>query len=369
MHSDDSLSQTGNCPPLRLVFWETTAGCNLKCVHCRRMEVTDELSGRDLTTNQGKELINKIAEVGRPVLVFSGGEPLMRPDIFELAGHAKAAGLLTALATNGTLIDSAMAERIAKAKFDRVSISLDGAHAETHDSFRGFEGSFDKAVEALKLLCDNSVSTQVNCTIARHNKDQIEDVLKLAERVGAVAVHYFLLVPVGCGQQIADEQMLDMNEVEEQLRLIYGLDRNTSLQIKPTCAPQYYRILRQEAKDHGRPQQPAKHSSSASLHSITKGCLAGTGVCFVSHAGEVYPCGYLPISAGDILYQDFGEIWRNSDLFENLRNTSELTGKCGQCEYNTVCTGCRARAFFQFGDYMAEEPYCAYTPKKMLRNK
>ncbi len=374
-------------PPLRLLFWETTAGCNLECVHCRRLDVSHELMQTDLTTAEGKTLIDQVASVGRPVLVFSGGEPLMRPDIFELAGYAKDQGLLIALATNGTLVDSAMAERIAATGFDRVSVSLDGADASTHDLFRGIPGSFDLTMQALGHMRRAGVPTQVNCTIAKHNKDQIEAVLRLAEEAGSVAAHYFLLVPVGCGEEIADDQMLDTQEVEERLNLIARLEQKTALQLKPTCAPHYYRVIRQQARAEGRPMParndgagrpqgagghphaqgsaPGGHPPEAgALHSITKGCLAGTAVCFVSHEGEVFPCGYLPIAAGNIRKQHFAEIWRDSAIFNEFRDPSTLTGKCGGCEYKMVCSGCRARAYYEYGDYLAEEPYCAFEPKQ-----
>lgn len=375
-------------PPLRLLFWETTAGCNLECVHCRRLEVSHELMKNDLTTAEGKTLIDQVASVGRPVLVFSGGEPLMRPDIFELAGYAKSQGLLIALATNGTMIDQPLASRIAACGFDRVSTSLDGADAMTHDRFRGLDGSFDRTMQALSFLRAAGVATQINCTIAKHNKDQVEAVLRLAEHVGAVAAHYFLLVPVGCGEQIADDQMLNTEEVEERLSLISRLEQSTTLQIKPTCAPHYYRIIRQHAKagerampsnsqsrpaghpgghpgaGHSGTGHPGSgHPGGGSLHSITKGCLAGTAVCFVSHEGEVFPCGYLPVSVGNVRQQHFADIWRDSTVFNEFRNPSLLTGKCGPCEYKMVCSGCRARAYYQYGDYLAEEPYCAYEPK------
>ncbi|MBI4579543.1 MAG: radical SAM protein [Planctomycetes bacterium] len=391
-------------PALRLLFWETTAGCNLECVHCRRLDVSHELMKTDLTTAEGRTLIDQVASVGRPVLVFSGGEPLMRPDVFDLAAHAKARGLLIALATNGTLVDAALAERIAATGFDRVSASLDGAGAATHDAFRGLAGSFDRTMEGLAQLRRAGVPTQINCTIAKHNKDQIEAVLRLAERLGAVAAHYFLLVPVGCGEQIADDQMLDTDEVEERLELIARLERTTALQIKPTCAPHYYRVIRQQAKAEGRrqpvrigggeahpPSEPGSvnpvsqlrsepgsvnpaphdptmrsggHPHGGSLHSITKGCLAGTAVCFVSHDGEVFPCGYLPVSAGNVRRQHFADIWRDSRVFNEFRDPGTLTGKCGRCEYKMVCSGCRARAFYQYGDYLAEEPYCAFEPTR-----
>lgn len=368
--SSESTPKVPGPPPLRLVFWETTAGCNLECMHCRRLDVAHDLMRTDLSTDEGRRLIDQIAEVGRPVLVFSGGEPLLRPDIFELADRAKERGLLTALATNGTLIDEPLARRIAAAGFDRVSISLDGADAATHDHFRGLTGSFDRAVQALHLLRKLGVPTQINCTIARHDMDQIEDVLLLGERSGVAAVHYFLLVPVGCGEQIAEEQMLDMREVEDRLQLLARLEEQTKLQIKATCAPHYFRIRRQQVKDRPKNKTPAPAGRHGSLHSITRGCLAGSAVCFVSHQGEVFPCGYLPVPAGDIRSQSFGDIWRNSPLFAELRDPGKLGGKCGRCEFKMLCGGCRARAFYQFSDYLAEEPYCAYEPKgKMPGNR
>ena len=189
--------------------------------------------------------------------------------------------------------------------------------------------------------------------------------LHLGEQVGAVAVHYFLLVPVGCGEEIAEDQMLTANEVEDRLKLIDALQQKTELQIKPTCAPHYYRIIRQQAAAEHRPQ-PKRNDGSrhGALHSITKGCLAGTAVCFVSHEGEVFPCGYLPVVAGNVQTTDFGQIWKESNLFRELRDPDKLTGKCGPCEFKTVCSGCRARAYYEFNDYLAEEPYCTYEPKR-----
>lgn len=371
-------------PPLRLVFWETTAGCNLACVHCRRLDVSKELIRNDLTTEEGRRLIDQIAAAGRPVLVLSGGEPLMRPDIFELADHAKRAGLLVALATNGTMIDAPLAARIAKTGFDRVSISLDGSDEATHDRFRGQAGSFSQSMAALDHLRAGGVPTQINCTIARHNQHQLGQILDLGEQKGAAAVHYFLLVPVGCGAQIAADQMLRAAEVEKRLLEIYNIQQRTSLQIKATCAPHYYRVIRQQAKlgRRSHPVLPAHGDTTAGqdpqapprlghpgghpggqLHSVTKGCLAGMAVCFVSHQGQVFPCGYLPVACGDVRRQDFGDIWRDSAVFADLRDPYKLTGKCGACEFKTICGGCRARAFYQYGDLLAEEPYCEYIPK------
>lgn len=364
-----------NPPPLRLLFWETTAGCNLECIHCRRLDVSHELMKSDMSTEQARCMIDDLASFARCILVFSGGEPLMRPDVFDLASHARAKGLLIALASNGTLIDETMAGRIADTGFHRVSISLDGADATTHDGFRKLPGSFDRAVRGLKLLRQAGVSTQVNCTIARHNANQLKAVLKLAESVDATAMHYFLLVPVGCGEQIAEDQMLDAAEVERRLLEVYDLEQATTLQVKATCAPHYYRIIRQQAKARGTPM-PRQHghphahagrgdagNAQLAMGAVTKGCLAGTAVCFVSHEGDVFPCGYLPVSAGNVTRQSLADIWANSEVFAKLRDPNLLEGKCGCCEYRNVCSGCRARAFYEHGNYLAEEPYCTFVPR------
>jgi len=366
----------------------------------------------DMSTAQARRMIADLASFSRCILVFSGGEPLMRPDVFELAAYAREQGLLIALASNGTLIDAAMARRIAETGFDRVSVSLDGADAETHDRFRRLPGSFDQAVAGLRHLHDAGVSTQVNCTIAKHDAHQLADVLYLAEAVRADAMHYFLLVPVGCGEEIADDQMLDAAEVEERLKELVELAEQTSLQIKATCAPHYYRIIRQEAAAKGRPmpkrmgghpgprvesstldvlvkgsssecgvrsaephgaaagQGPGRNAAAPTGHgsalgAITKGCLAGTSVCFVSHQGDVFPCGYLPVPAGNVTRQNLSDIWANSEVFARLRDPSLLQGKCGVCEFKQVCAGCRARAFYQYGDLLAEEPVCAYEPVRL----
>ena len=199
---------------LRLVFWETTAGCNLECIHCRRLDVSTQLMNDDLTTEESFELVDAIAEAGNPILVLSGGEPLFRPDIFDIAKHAVGKGLTVALATNGTLVDEAMARKIVDAGVSRVSISLDGADAETHDKFRKLKGSFEQAIEGFNHLKDLGMSMQVNCTIAKHNEDQLRDLYNLAVKLGADAIHIFMLVPVGCGVEIAEDQMLPAERYE-----------------------------------------------------------------------------------------------------------------------------------------------------------
>jgi AdoMet-dependent heme synthase len=383
----------------RLIFWEVTKGCNLRCIHCRAT-ATELMSPSDLPRAKALDIISEIADFGNPILVLSGGEPLYRQDIFELAEYATRRGLRVALATNGTLVTKDVAERIQKAGIKRVSISLDGSDATTHDTFRGIPGAFDAAVYGMKNLQRVGVSVQINTTIARHNAHQLPAVLDLARTLGADALHTFLLVPVGCGVDIAAEQMVAPEEYERMLNWFYDQSLEGGIELKATCAPHYFRVVRQrKAADRlaGR-QQPAAPSHPheigptemtmpgstgislkpnggppvghaghpgghpSDMNATTKGCLAGTGVCFISHEGEVFPCGYLPAIAGDLREQSFAKIWNDSTVFAQLRDDDNLKGKCGCCEFRHVCMGCRARAYAATGDFLAEEPFCVYEP-------
>jgi AdoMet-dependent heme synthase len=357
--------------PPRLIFWETTAGCNLKCIHCRRITVADQLTPQDLTSQEAFNMIDEIAAVGKPVFVLSGGEPLFRRDIFEIASYATNAGLPVALATNGTLIDDKVAQKIKDSGVKRVSISFDGADAPTHDAFRSLVGSFDAAVRGFKALRNIGIPVQINTTVAKHNEKQLEAILQLAKDLDAVALHLFLLVPVGCGVEIAKDQMISAAEYERVLNWLYDIEQSEpQLQLKATCAPHYFRVMRQRRAEENRTgmkrELPASHDRQVHghphMHAATKGCLAGTGVTFISHRGEVFPCGYLPVEAGNIRRQTFGEVWQDSPLFAELRDPELLEGKCGICNFKNLCSGCRARAYGTVGHYMAEEPFCAYDP-------
>ena len=353
--------------PPRLVFWEATAGCNLECRHCRRLEVAKALSKRDMTTEQVKQhLIDGLLQVGlpsealakegRPVLVCSGGEPLMRTDIFELAAYATSRELPIALATNGTLIDEATADRIIASGFERVSVSLDGADANTHDAFRQQQGAFDGAVRGIQLLRQRGMGMQVNTTVTLHNIRELEAIYQRVIDLGVEAWHVFMFVPVGCGLAIPADQQLAAEQYETTLHWLADRAMEQRIFVRATCAPQYYRILAQ-SRSIGRLQRHAKFAT------LTKGCLAGTGICFVSHTGELFPCGYLPLSSGNITRAPFAEIWNTSPIFEALRDPECLTGKCGACAYRRVCSGCRARAYAATGNYLNEEPCCAYVPE------
>jgi heme b synthase len=346
----------------RLVFWELTTGCNLRCIHCRA-SATELMSPDDLSYGECCGIIDQIAEYAPLILVLSGGEPLWRRDVFDLAQRAKSKNLRVALATNGTLIDEAMALRIYDAGIQRVSVSIDGADRVTHDTFRGHEGAFDAAIRGIKALQELGVSTQINTTVSNHNAHQLPDILKLAERTGVDAFHLFLLVPVGCGLSIKEEQAVSGEQAEEILNWFYDQSLTSRMELKATCAPHYYRIMRQRRAEARRAGQTVPELPTHGMAAVTRGCLAGQSVCFISHRGEVFPCGYLPVAAGDLRRQRFGEIWEKAEIFQAFRDTDKLEGKCGICEFKQVCMGCRARAYGMTGNYFAEEPFCIYEPK------
>ncbi len=351
---------------LRLLFWESTIQCNLTCAHCRRLE-DNEAAPSDLATAQAKTLIEQLAELGRsqpmmPIMVFSGGEPLCRPDLFELIAHAKARGITPALATNGTLIDEAMAERIAASGVARASISLDGSTAEMHDHMRQLEGSFDQAVQGIKYLHKQGVPFQINMTVTQHNRHQLGDIYELALQLGAVAVHPFMLVPVGCGVELAETDMMTPAQYEESLTVIAELEKRGDMQIKVTCGPHYERVKREAGLNpspHAHGSVPGGPGHGAS----SRGCLAGMGVIFVGHQGEVFPCGYLPVLCGNVLETPLKDIWMHSQDLGQLSDSDALEGKCGACGFRKVCGGCRARAYAETQNYLAEEPFCVYQPK------
>ena len=368
-------------PPPRLIFWETTAGCNLECIHCRRITVADQLLPQDLKTEEAFSLIAQVAAFAKPIFVLSGGEPLFRPDIFDLARHASDAGLIVALATNGTLIDADVARRIKVSGVRRVSISFDGTDAATHDAFRG-TGAFDKAIVGMAHLRSVGVEYQINTTVARHNVGQMPETLAMAKSLGASALHLFALVPVGCGVEIADDQQITAEEYEDVLNWLYDAEMQGGIELKATCAPHYFRITRQRQAEERRQgivrERPQSHhrqqhaggngATRGTMNAMTKGCLAGTGVCFISHRGQVFPCGYLPLEAGNIRQQPFREIWEGSTLFNELRDPNLLGGKCGWCEFKQVCSGCRARAYGMTQEYLGEEPFCTYVPRTLAKD-
>jgi len=345
---------------LRLVAWETTRNCNLACMHCRASATRGPFSG-ELDTDASFRLLDQIAQVGKPIIILTGGEPLLRADIFDIAKYGTKKGLRMVMAPNGTLITENIAKQMADSGIQRISISLDGATRESHDKFRGVDGAFEGALRGIRLAKDAGIEFQINTTITKTNLHEIPKIQDLAVKLGAVAHHIFLLVPTGRGKYIVDQEITP-TEYERTLNWFYDQKEKTPLQLKATCAPHYYRILRQRAKQEGKSITVKTHGMDA----MTRGCLGGTGFCFISHRGIVQPCGFLDVNCGDITQASFADIWNRSGIFLSLRNFDELKGKCGACEFKKVCGGCRARAYEATGDFLAEEPLCSYQPA--LRN-
>lgn len=346
-----------NPPPLRMVAWEVTRRCNLNCQHCRAASGAGPYAG-ELTKAESFKVLSEIAELGRPVVILTGGEPLLRDDIYEIAKRGTELGLRMVIAPNGTLLDAEKAQRLKGAGIQRVSISLDGATEESHDQFRQVKGAFAGALRGIEALKKVGLEFQINTTVTLKNLREIPNILELAFNLGAVAHHIFLLVPTGRGKELAGEA-LPAEKYEEILNWFYEQREKYPLQLKATCAPHYYRILRQRLAKEGKKVS----FPEMGLEAVTRGCLGGIGFCFIAYNGEVQPCGYLEVLSGNLREQPLAEIWRNSPVFRNLRDYSLYQGRCGRCEFVRVCGGCRARAYALSGNYLEEEPLCTYQPR------
>jgi AdoMet-dependent heme synthase len=345
-----------SAPPLRMVAWELTRSCNLACVHCRASAERGPYPG-ELSMGEVFRVMDEIAVVGKPVIILTGGEPLLRPDIFELAAYGTGKGFRMVMATNGTLFDEQTVHKMKASGIQRISISLDGPTPETHDAFRKVKGSFEGSLQGIQLAKSGGLEFQINTTITQVNLHLIPDILKLAVDLGAVALHIFLLVPTGRGKDLQDQE-ISAEDYERTLHWFYDQIDKVPLQLKATCAPHYYRIMRQRAKQDGKKVTQKEFG----LDAMTRGCLGGISFCFISNTGQVQPCGYLELNCGNVRENSFQEIWASSEIFRNLRNFDAYEGKCGRCEFRKVCGGCRARAYEISGNYMAEEPYCVYEP-------
>ena len=350
-------------PACRLIAWEVTRSCNLACQHCRAEAHPEPYPG-ELSTAEAKALIDTFPQVGNPIIIFTGGDPMMRPDVYELVAYAHSKGLPCAFSPNGTLLTPETAQKIKDAGVNRCSISIDGPDAASHDSFRGVPGAFEASLRGIEYLKSVGMPFQINTTVTRNNLSSFKKIFELCERIGAAAWHIFLLVPMGRASGLAD-QVITAQEYEDVLHWLYDFRKSTSMHLKATCAPHYYRIMRQRAKEEGISVTPETFGMDA----LTRGCLGGTGFCFISHVGQVQPCGYLELNCGNVRETPFPQIWRESKYFLQFRDQSCYTGKCGVCEYHKVCGGCRARAHSMDGDHMGEEPLCTYIPAKMRRKE
>jgi len=348
-------------PRLHLVAWELTRSCNLFCAHCRGSATPD--SYRDeLTTEECFRLVDQILEVGRPIIILTGGEPLCRPDVLEIAQYMANKGLRVVMGTNGTLITEEMASQLKAVSISRLGISLDFPVAELQDNFRGQAGAFAAVMKGIANARRAGIEVQINSTITRLNVDYLDDLLTIALDVGAVAFHPFMLVPTGRGKGLESVE-LSPERYEQTLHWIYDkqVELGDKIFFKPTDVPHYLRVMKQRQKQDRRVKTEVATGHNPA-NTITRGCLAGIGFCFVSYQGKVKGCGYLDVEAGDIRKERFAQVWANSPLFRQLRDLSNLKGKCGVCEYKRICGGCRARAYEATSDYLEAEPYCIYEP-------
>jgi len=385
---------------LRMVAWEVTRSCNLACAHCRASSVCGPYVG-ELDTTACLRLLDEIAAFSQPVIILTGGEPVLRPDIWEIAAYGDRKGLRMVMATNGTLVTEDIAKKMLAAGIRRVSVSIDGPDAESHDRFRRVTGAFAGALAGIEAMQRAGMEFQINTTITRDNLNYIREIHELALKIGGAAHHIFLLVPTGRARELA-EQEISAEQYEQTLKWFYERSLTCPIQLKATCAPHYYRIFHQRRgglsretagkppsrqatgkmitapvaddiplppllpEDEKRGFRDSREESGATghpLHAMTRGCLGGVSFCFISHTGQVQPCGYLELDCGQIKKSGFQDIWNRSPIFQDLRNLGLYKGKCGECEFIRVCGGCRARAYEKTGDYLAEEPYCLYQPQ------
>jgi len=330
-----------------VMSYNVTRECNMKCRHCY-INATDKKLIDELTTAEAKMVIDQIHQVSSPLLILSGGEPLLRKDIFELIEYGSKKGLKIGLGSNGYLIDDEVAAKLKAAGIATVSISIDSSIPAQHDEFRGVEGAWEKAVNACKVLRKNNILVQVNTTLTHDNYNQIDDIMSLAESTGVENFHLFFLVPTGRGVKLED---ISPQKYEDMITKTFAKVHKHKLNVKPSCAPQFMRI----AQDMG-----------LDMRQWVRGCLAGMHYCRIYPNGDVTPCPYLPIKLGNVLEQSFKDIWFNSPIFKNLRNPNCLKGKCGACEYKVQCGGCRARAYglsSSFMDYCYSTYFCVIEGK------
>lgn len=348
-----------------IVIWEMTQACDLACLHCRA-SAQPRRDPRELSTDEAKGLMNTIRAMGPPLFVLTGGDPLKRPDTISLVEYGTSIGLRVALTPSGTpLMTPKVLESLRDAGLARLAVSLDGSTAAIHDRFRGVTGSFDWSVQMLRTAREIGLSTQVNTTISSDNVGDLEGLIALMGELGIALWSVFLVVPTGRGKV---SQLPAAQEVERIFNRLYDVSRSAFFDIKTTAAPHYRRVVLQRQRDERRIAAAAgRDAETSDAIGRARGVNDGNGFVFVSHRGDIFPSGFMPVSAGNIRTHDLGDVYRNDPLFKSLRDADLLTGKCGACEYRWVCGGSRSRAFALTGDPHAADPLCAYEPPAYAR--
>jgi radical SAM protein with 4Fe4S-binding SPASM domain len=328
-----------------IISWNVTSRCPLACTHCY-IDADGCGSPDELDTAEGFALIDQIAAVNRPILILSGGEPLLRPDIFDLARHATRCGLAVAMGTSGVLITDAAAGRIRDAGIRKVAVSIDSTDPRIHDAFRGVSGAWRRAVDGIHALRRADIPVQIHTVINESGVDEIDKIMAFGKGFGIRDYQFFFLVPTGRGERLATAPP-EVHEAAIERILAYA---QPGFSVRPTCAPQFVRVAARLGLD------PSWWG---------RGCIAGTGYCRITPVGDVTPCPYLPVSVGNVRQEPFGDIWYGSDILIALRDPDRLSGRCGRCGYRRACGGCRARAYGEVGDILAEDPCCPYEPEEV----
>jgi len=356
-----------------LVIWETTRACDLACRHCRASAVTYR-NPFELSTAEAMSLMDEVRSFGQPLFVLTGGDPLKRPDTVELVAYGTSIGLRVALTPSGTpLMTEAVLGELKAAGLARLAISLDGSNAGIHDSFRGVSGSYAWTIRMLEAARNIGLTTQVNTTISRHNISDFDDLSSLMVTLGISLWSVFFVVPTG---RATHADLVTPEELEDIYHRMYDLSCTAPFDIKSTAAPQYRRVILQRqvaerrARERMLPPVPLTAGVGFSLADgvgRARGVNDGDGFVFISHTGDVFPSGFLPLNAGNVRTSSLSSVYRESPLFRELRDRSKLKGKCGVCEYKDVCGGSRARAYAMTNDYMESDPTCAHIPKAFAR--
>ncbi len=364
MHNEHMVHADFNLAPFTIA-WEVTRACAYACVHCRAdaLHIADP---NELNTEESFRLIDRLAEFGSPILIFTGGDPMMRKDLHELIAYATQKGLRCSLTPTATALPTTpRLEKVRDAGIRRIALSLDAPTAEIHDNFRQVQGSWQRTMDILRRAQSIGISVQVNTTVAKHNVDILADMVPFLQEVGAVQWSLFFLVPTGRAQA---SNMISAEQHEQTFNWLYDLSKTAPFDIKSTAAPMYRRVAieRKRAEQaEGTPVtfQGAGFQYADGLNRPTRGVNDGNGFLFISHVGDIHPSGFLPITAGNVRTDDVIDVYRNSQLFTDLRTPDKIKGRCGICEYRDVCGGQRGRAYGITGDYLESDPACSYIPK------
>ncbi len=364
LHNERMVVADFNLSPFTIA-WEVTRACAFACVHCRA-DAQHTRDPRELNTTEAKGLIDRLADFGSPILILTGGDPMMRRDLFDLIAYATEKGLRCSLTPTATTLPTVeRLEQARQAGIRRIALSLDAPTAEAHDAFRQVPGSWERTMTILRNASDAGLSAQVNTTVSVYNILLLPEMVPFIQEVGAVQWSVFFLVPTGRAQA---KWMITPEEHESVFNWLYDLSQSVPFDIKATAAPMYRRVAierkRAEAGDKPVTFQGAGFQYADGLNRPTKGVNDGNGFLFISHVGDIQPSGFLPITAGNVRTDDIVEIYRHAKLFTDLRDYSKLKGVCGKCQYKDVCGGQRGRAYGLTGGYLESDPACVLVSKQ-----